>query len=388
MVKIVAIVAFLIFSLEVTPFYSMLVLGSGNTLKYLSLSVLCFFLTLRARKQTINTTIILLLLIAVNEIILNFLHGQVSLNGSRILISVMIYSLLISDKESIEQFLEILRKFYSFTVYGFILTFALAIIFGEAILHSPLPIVDDTIFNKVSYTGALKIESIFIFNFNIQAAPEFNFLRLSFLPSGLSSEPHAFFSYVLVSTVILKITGYLSRGSAIASLITMFICVSYSNILALLLAGFVILILFIIQRFGFKSLQNFIAISIISFTLFFINKYLSIENIFIVASTFDRSLSQSFAIVVRMFSMDFGTYSLEDIPTFQNGYEIFPISPTSVALFLAFMIHLTGKLSLSLGWLRSFILVYLLFYTGKSLGVTIFLPYSIISILLLTNRKI
>lgn len=384
----IAIVAFLIFSLEVTPFYSMLVLGSANTVKYLSLIILCLFLTLRSGKLSINTATVLLLLIAMNEIVLNLLHGGISLNGSRIVISVMIFSLLINRKDTIAQFLVILRGFHKFTVYVFLLSVALVVLLGESVLHTPLPIVDDTIFNKVSYLGALKIEAFLIFNFNTFAVPDFNFLGLSVLPSGLSGEPHAFFTYLLVSTAILQMSGHLSHRLGTFSTLAMTLCLSYSNLAALGASALVLLFLTIIQRFGLKSIQNIVAVGFVCGALYVGFEYLQIDNIFVVASVLDRSFAQSFAIVTRMFSMYFGSYSLEDIPTYFNDYQILPISVTSVVLFMTFVMYVISWFDTSLGRLRCFVLIYILFYTGKSLGVTIFLPYSILSILLLTSRKI
>ena len=388
MVNPVALVAFFIFSLEVTPFYAILVLGSGNTLKYVSLLVLCLYLTLRQSKLSVNTLTVLLLGIAFNEIALNLLHGSVSLNGSRILISIMIFSLLINKANAVAQFVKLLAIFHKFTVYGFIFSVALVAVFGETVLHVPLPFVDDSIHNKVSYWGDLKLEAVLVFNFNTYATPDFNIAGLTVLPSGLSSEPHAFFSYVLVSTAILHMSGYLSRRLSVASMVTLALCLSYSNLLALVLAGLSLAILMIIRQLGLKSAQHLITFLVIGSIYYVSYEYLKTDNIVLIDSNLDRSYAQSFAIIARMMAMDFGWYSLEDIPTYFNDYKILPLSITSFLLFMGFMMYLVSRLDVSLGRLRCFALMYLIFYAGKSLGVTIFLPYSILTLLFLTTRKI
>ncbi|MEO9827608.1 MAG: hypothetical protein ABJF50_24675 [Paracoccaceae bacterium] len=388
MVTPFAFLVFLIFTVGVAPFATIVMLGASNTVIFVALIALSFVAALSLRRVKIVDIHLILIALAINELVMSGINGNPSINFVRIVSATLAVIILDSRPVVLERFLSFLRSIHVLVVYGFVASVLIVAVAGSGVLHEALPLSDGSVLRKLDYTGELKIRSLFVFNFNTIATPAINIFSLNVLPSGLASESHTFFSFTVISMLLLIRSGSVSWTIWIATLCALVLSFSVSNGIGLVVAGSATALFFLFRCFSVRK----VGLGLLFLLMLGLALYLRLSGLLSAGRThelnylYDRSIAESYAAVARFFAFDFGRYPLEALPNFFNGYEIFPLGITSFALFSAFLAVFCRRVfqvANALSYTDLFLLSYAFSYSFKSFGVMIFQPYILISILLI-----
>ena len=391
MVSISAFIVLLIFTLEATPFAPMLMFGASSTLIYAAVIGLAALSLVAIKRIKFTAIVFILLALAINEFVMGNLHGIASINFVRITAASLAAIMIFSSVAIYDRTIDFVKVSHALVVYGFLITVLAVAILGTNVLHLPYSFSDESVFRKVDYMGELRLRSLLIFNFTLNATPTLNVLDLDVLPSGVAPEPHINFSFMLVCMLLLMRSGRLSKRLMIASIAALVLSLSSSNTVGLAAAVLVTALLYMFNNFSSRRM----ALSLLLLTAAAVGTYiwqtglLTQGSVSILFRSYDRSIAESYATIVRFFAVGSGTYPLEAVPHYFNDFRFFPLSFTSFLLFvsvLAAIFWRLYKVAKQLLYVDIFLLSYAFAYSLKSFGVMIFQPYIILAILIVLYR--
>lgn len=385
--RLLAILAFLIFTLEATPYTSIVTFGSSKTVIYALLIGAAALLLAIQKKIKFPWIILALLALAVNELIVAALNNMQSINFVRITAACFATLIILSSGRVLERMTRYLMYSHALLVIGFLFSVIVVFLLGSGVLHSVFPLSDPAVFRKLDYAGAMRIRSFLFFNFTLNATPDINIFDLNVLPSGSAAEPHAFFSFILVCTLILWRGRQISWPMLLASAGALLVSYSTSNGIGLLGACAVTSFIYAATKLQAPRVAlSLLALASVALVIYLWRSgYLLQENVTVALAAYDRSVAESYATIARFFALGGGSFPLEAVPNYFNDFRFLPLSPSSVALFTAVLSIIfvqLYKVARRLEYIEIFLLSYVFAYSIKSFGVTIFQPYLLISILL------
>lgn len=391
MVSISAFIVLLVLTLEATPFAPILMFGSSATVIYAAVIVLAALSLVAIKRIKLTLIVFILLALAINELVMGSLNGISSINFVRITAATLAAIMILSSVAIYDRTIDFVKISHAFVVYGFLATVLAVAFIGSNVLHLPFSFSDESVFRKVDYMGELRLRSLLIFNFTLNATPTLNLMNLDVLPSGVAPEPHINFSFMLVCMLLLMRSGKLSKRLMIASLAALTLSLSSSNTIGLAGAVLVTGLLYMFNNFSSRRMALGLLLLTVAVGGIYIwqSGLLTQGSVNILFRSYDRSIAESYATIVRFFSVGSGTYPLEAVPHYFNDFRFFPLSLSSFLLFMAVLVAIFWRLykvAKQLLYVDIFLLSYAFAYSLKSFGVMIFQPYIILAILIVLYR--
>jgi hypothetical protein len=388
--KALTVLVLLCVSMEVTPLLSVLTAGGGNLTQLivvLSLTLIVLFCNIDKFKF-ISFSAITLFILGLLECALAF-NGHESLAvSSRILMITLISVVLYNHNFRMREFSFIFYKFTDAIVLINVIGLMLAYISFDAFTHPPLSISDESVFRKVDYNGELKLLSVGFTNFLIDENGWFNFSPKNYISTGLSAEPHAFFSFVF--TGLCMRTFYLGpkQNLFIIALyvVSLLLVASFSNIIALCMVAIVLILVWLDRKLsnGLSYLclsALVVSIILVSLSNLEIFNYSGVQGI-------DRSALQTIMSIERLFDLSFNLGLVTVGPDIVNDYKLSGVFIINGILFWMFLsqcilnMNNKKKASSSNQLVLDALTIYLLVYSFKNAGYTIFIPYILLFLLI------
>ncbi|MFC3150300.1 hypothetical protein ACFOEK_04625 [Litoribrevibacter euphylliae] len=394
-ITLAAVLVILLSSMETTPLLSILTLGGGNTLQFVYVFfLLVFFLLIKSSVRIPDRLIFIIFLFGVIELLGQIAMGVPFSASPMIILTVLSITYFKSVGFGYEEYGRILYKYTDILVIINFLCLSLAVIDFDTFSHAPTALHDEAIYRKLDVDGEVRFKSIGFSNFLPGSEVAFNLIGVEFMPTGLSAEPHVFFSLILVGfSFRLYFQGFSSGISILFSFLYLFSLsstVSFSNLVAIMLSLFFIFMIklrpLVLKKFVFYCavVLSLGALYSLSSTMSQFSDLSSFQSggIGISENLSNRSGYQSILAFFRIFtpSLEFGfiTYG----PSLANSYQVDSVFFVNFILYwliLFFLLVLPSyRLITYRGAVNHFLVfpVYYLFvYSLKNVSLVLFYPY-------------
>lgn len=384
-------------STDITPIPSIITFGSGNIGQYSLILIIGISLILLIKRMHKSRVRIILTFVAL-EFILGIATQQPMYSVVLIIITLLIYNVLETNHFTFDDYAKTYASFTDIIVVITAIIFILSIFYYEQLNHYPLRFSDESVLRKSDEYGNLYVRSIFYVNFLTNGNPVFPLVGERILPCGISSEPHVFNALILIG---LFLRVYAKKRWSIFITMSYFISIimtiSYSNIMAITLSIMLLIFLVAIHKGVLKKVKNLI------FLLVFIILFLVLRNadqlvreilsvyFYNLDLRYDRSWMQTFTSVQRLCSFSLNHGIVTNRPSIINDFNSQPVFFLNALIYFIILYSYGLKNIKNLVYNKDYLLIlclgYCIFYSFKTTGTVLFVPFILLTVIFIDRRK-